>query len=370
MTKTPILLAGTFTAVLASAAAGASLHIARALVTPAGERPERIRILAADDDTVTLHADEDTLSPGIYSLYWGNRAGHARIGRILSHRPAEGTVTRVVEKVYSGRLTPGISGYWSGYAYPAPADAGVPSEETMLPGSCLAWLIPGDSAAWVIHVHGLGGRRAIGLRTAPLFRRLGYTQLLISFRGDGEAPDTVDGRHHLGHSEMDDIEAAIAYAAEQGATSIVLSGWSMGATMALAAAHTSAHRHLIKAAVLTAPVLDWHRTLAFNTSAARFPPFLAAAALWILSSPLHRLAGLNQPLNLTALNFTAVEPPVPVLILHSETDTSTPISASAAYAARYPDKVSLVRFPSGRHTQEWNTDPGLWENSVENWLPR
>lgn len=366
MTKALFLLAGA-AAALASAAAGASLHIARTLVAPAGERPERIRILAADEDTVTLHADEDTLSPGTYSLYWGNREGHARIGRILAHRPAEEAVIREVEKVYQGVLAGGTTGYWSGYVYPTPAEVGLSSSEVTLPGPAPAWLIPGNTS-WVIHIHGLGGRRAIGIRTAPLFHRLGYTQLLISFRGDGDAPATTDGRHHLGHSELDDVEAAIAYAAAQGATSIILSGWSMGAVMALAAAHTSRHRHLITGLILTAPVLDWRRTLSYNTAAARMPAFLADAALWILGGPLHRLAGLHQPLDLKALNFTSSAPPAPVILLHSETDTSTPISASAQYAARHPGMVDLVRFPAGKHTQEWNTDPGLWEKSVEDWL--
>lgn len=369
MTKAALLLAGTAAAVIVSAAAGASLHIARALITPAGERPERIRILAADDATVTLHADEDTLSPGVFSLYWENRAGHARIGRILSRQPAAGTVTRALEKVYSGVLEPGTSGYWSGYTYPTPEEAGLPSSEVWLPGPAPAWLVPGDdSRRWVIHIHGLGGRRATGVRTAPLFHRLGYTQLLISFASDGDAPATTDGKHHLGHTEVDDVHAAIDYAASHGADSIILSGWSMGAAMVLAAAHTSPQKDRIDGLVLTAPVLDWNSTLSFNTAAARLPVFLSGTALRILRGPLYWLAGLNQPLKLNDLDFTSMKPEVPVLVLHSNADTSTPISVSAKYAALHPDNVTLVRFPAGRHTQEWNTDPGLWERSVEHWL--
>jgi alpha-beta hydrolase superfamily lysophospholipase len=279
------------------------------------------------------------------------------------------TVTRQVEAVYSGKLEAGTSGYWSGYVYPGPETAGLPFEDVTLPGPAPAWLVPGaDHGSWVIHIHGLGGRRATGLRTAPFFHRHGLTQLLISFRGDGDAPPTPDGRHHLGASEQADVEAALAFAAARGATSIILSGWSMGATMALAAAHTSAYRGLIAGLVLTAPVLDWHRTLLANTTAARLPAALAIGAARILGGPLHRLVGLNQPLDLRAMEFTQVAPPVPVIILHGGGDASTPIRVSEDFTARFPDLVSLVRFPACRHTQEWNSWPGLWEESVARWL--
>jgi pimeloyl-ACP methyl ester carboxylesterase len=70
------------------------------------------------------------------------------------------------------------------------------------------------------------------------------------------------------------------------------------------------------------------------------------------------------------LDFTEMAPPVPVIILHSVGDASTPIRISDDYAARFPDRVALVRFPACRHTQEWNISPGLWENAVAGWLNR
>ncbi len=363
------ILLGAAAVAAGSLAGWFSLHIAKTLITPVNHRPERIRILDSGDAWVTLRADRDTLAPGVFSLYWGNRTGHARIGRVLSADRKTGTVTRRVETIYGGQLEPGTSGYWSGYVYPDPEAAGLPFKDISFPGPAPAWLIPGqEQNAWVIHIHGLGGRRATGLRTAPLFYQRGHTQLLISFRGDGDAPPLSDSKHHLGLSEQADVEAALAYAAGNGATSIILSGWSMGATMALAAAHTSEHRDLIAGLVLTAPVLDWRRTLAANTAAAGLPTVLAAGASRLLAGRLHRLTGLHQPVNLGAMEFTAVAPPVPVIILHSVGDASTPIRVSEEYAARFPDRVSLVRFPACRHTQEWNGRPELWDDSVASWL--
>ncbi|MEO8282920.1 MAG: alpha/beta fold hydrolase, partial [Pseudarthrobacter sp.] len=363
------ILLGAAAVAAASLVGWGTLRIAKTLVTPVGRHRERIRITESGGGTVTLRANQDTLAPGVFSLFWGQRSGHARIGQVLSKDRKTGTVTRRVEAVYAGQLAPGTSGYWSGYVYPSPAAAGLAFADVTLPGPAPAWLIPGaDPESWVIHIHGLGGRRVTGLRTAPFFHRHGFTQLLISFRGDGDAPPTPDGKHHLGVSELADIEAALAYAAGQGATSIVLSGWSMGATMALAAAHTSEHRHLINGLVLTAPVLDWHQTLLSNTTAIRMPAALAAGASRVLSGPLYRFIGLHQPLNLQALVFTAVAPPVPAIILHGAGDASTPIRISEDFAGRFPDHVSLVRFPACRHTQEWNSWPKLWEGSVARWL--
>jgi alpha-beta hydrolase superfamily lysophospholipase len=353
----------------ASLAGWATVHIAKTLVTPVVRRPERVRIVATGAGAVTFRADRDTAAPGVFSLYWGNRSGHARIGEVLSSDGQDDTVTRRVEAIYSGELTPGTSGYWSGYVYPDPRAAGLPFEDVTLPGPAPAWLVPGaDQKFWVIHIHGLGGRRTTGLRTAPFFHNHGLTQLLISFRGDGDAPPTADGKHHLGVSEQADVEAALAFAAGNGATSIVLSGWSMGATMALAAAHTSEHRNLIAGLVLTAPVLDWRQTLLANLASVRLPSALAQGVSRVLGSRLHRFAGLGQPLDLMSIAFTEVAPPVPVIILHSVGDASTPIRVSEAFAARFPDCVRLIRFPACRHTQEWNSWPGLWEDAVAGWL--
>jgi uncharacterized protein len=369
VTPRGLALAGAAAFAAASLAGWVTVHIAKTLVTPVGRHHERIRIMDSGAATVTLRANQDTLTPGVFSLFWSNRTGHARIGKVLSRDAKARTVVRRVETIYSGRLEPGTSGYWSGYVYPDPEAAGLPFEDVTLPGPAPAWLIPGtDRRSWVIHIHGLGGRRVTGLRTAPFFHRQGLTQLLISFRGDGEAPPTADGKHHLGVSELADLEAALAFAAGRGATSIILAGWSMGATMALAAAHTSGHRNLISGLILTAPVLDWHLTLLSNMAPARLPAALARGASRVLGGPLHRLAGLNQPLDLRAMAFAEVAPPVPVIILHGEGDARTPIRVSEEFAARFPHLVRLIRFPACRHTQEWNSWPELWEDSVAAWL--
>ncbi len=62
---------------------------------------------------------------GVYSLFFDGGNGHARIGRILSYSPAERTVLREVEAVYSGDLETARRGWWGGAAYPDPSAVGL-----------------------------------------------------------------------------------------------------------------------------------------------------------------------------------------------------------------------------------------------------
>ena len=53
---------------------------------------------------VILAATPETTLDGVYGLFFDGGNGHARIGRIVSYSPAERTVLREVEAVYSGDL--------------------------------------------------------------------------------------------------------------------------------------------------------------------------------------------------------------------------------------------------------------------------
>ena len=67
------------------------------------------------------------------------------------------------------------------------------------------------------------------------------------------------------------MEAAIDYALENGAEEIVLFGWSMGGAICLQTADLSRHRHLIRAMVLDAPVINWVNVLVNHAQLNRIP---------------------------------------------------------------------------------------------------
>ena len=249
---------------LAAGSSALALYFARRVITPAKVREEDQEVLAVIRGghrlQVILAATPEAPVEGVYGLFFDGGRGHARIGRIVSYSPAERTVQREVEAVYSGDLSKTRRGYWSGAAYPDPASIGLPSEDVDIEvdgGTAPAWLVraPQESGIWAIMVHGRGASRQECLRAVRTARELGMSSLLITYRNDGLAPSAQDGRYGLGSTEWRDVEAAIGFALEQGAREVVLFGWSMGGAICLQTADLSRYHHLIRAMVLDAPVL-------------------------------------------------------------------------------------------------------------------
>ncbi|HEY8294923.1 MAG TPA: alpha/beta fold hydrolase [Micrococcaceae bacterium] len=367
-------------ALVGTATSGLAAYFARRVVTPSKVREEDLPVLAVVRSgpqlQVVLPATEETTVEGTYSLFFDGGAGHARIGAILSYVPREGTVTREVEEVLSGDIHSAKRGWWSGAVYASPADLALAWEDATveLPvGPAPAWLVRGDpgQATWAIMVHGRGATRNEGLRAVHTTHRLGMTSLLISYRNDGDAPDGADGLYALGVTEWQDVEAAIAFALAAGAKDVVLFGYSMGAAVALQTADRSRYRHLIRALVLDAPVINWVDVLAHQAQLNRIPAAVGRYGQLMLSHPLgRRLTGLAAPVDLKSMDWVtrAVELRTPTLILHSVDDEFVPFGPSAELAQKNPEMVTFEPFSRALHTKEWNVDPARWEEAVTRWL--
>ena len=150
---------------LAAGSSALALYFARRVITPARVREEDQEVLAVIRGDhglqVILAATPDATVEGVYGFFFDGGRGHARIGRIVSYSPAERTVQREVEAVYSGDLSAARRGYWSGAAYPDPARIGLPSDDVEIDvdgGTAPAWLVraPQESGVWAIMVHGRG----------------------------------------------------------------------------------------------------------------------------------------------------------------------------------------------------------------------
>ena len=379
---------------LSSAAAA---YFARQVVVPPKYRSEDLQILGVtrtgeDGDPaavtlVRLPATVDTTVAGTYSLRFDAGRGHARIGAIRSYSPQEGTVTRVVEEVYSGDLLRATRGFWSGTVYPDPGAAGLPFEEVEIPievGPAPCWVVPAEGGAtpegerprvlpgpWAIMVHGRGANRMETVRAVPVARELGLTSLLISYRNDREAPPTHDFRYGQGFTEWKDVQTAISYAKSRGATQIVLFGWSMGGAISLQTADLSFYRDDIAALVLTGPVVDWFELIAHHSRTRRIPSGIGRLATNLISHPAGRmLTGLAAPVDLQALDWLSRSEHLrtPTLVLHSVDDEFVP-AASSRRLAELNRLVEFVPFARARHTKEWNVDPQRWEDAVRRWLP-
>ncbi|MCU1550819.1 MAG: hypothetical protein JWR36_1379 [Glaciihabitans sp.] len=367
---------GALTFLSTLAAAAFSVYVARKVITPSKKRVEDIRILGLTDTTITLASTLDSRLPGTYSFWFARGSGHARIGQILETTPT--FVIRELLAVNFGDLAASERGYLAGWVYLSPKELRVPFNDVMIHapvGDCPAWVIPAAEGTdrWVIGVHGRGVRRQEALRAVEVARRCGYTSLLVSYRNDGDAPASDDGRYGLGDTEWQDVDAAVSYAIDHGATEVVLMGWSMGGATVLQVATRSRHAEVIRGLILESPVIDWVTTLNYQAELLRIPRPVGVVATGLISQAWSgRLTGQTEPIGLNRLDFVtrAEELALPILLLHSADDGFVPPDASRALAAARPDIVTYDEFEIARHTKLWNYDPERWNNDIGSWLSR
>jgi len=353
-----------------------AMRVARNVVTPPRRRKNTVEIIAVDlnKHTVLLGRTPDTIVAGRYSLWFDGDRGHARVGEVLA--VDEHTVLRSLDSVQRGDLERASRGRWAGWWYLTPADLSLAFTVVGIRtpvGVAPAWRIDADHnrGDWMIAVHGRGVTRAEGLRAVEVFRQAGHHCLLISYRNDGDAPASRDGRYALGDEEWRDVESAITYARQAGARRIVLMGWSMGGATVLQCITRSPLARYINGVVLESPVVDWISVLRFQAAAAGLPLAVRDAALAMLSSDrAAKWVGLAEPIDFERLDMVArsAELSIPMLLLHSDDDGFVPSDGSVALAAARPDVIRLERFAVARHTKLWNVDSERWNRAIRVWL--
>ncbi|MBP1325336.1 pimeloyl-ACP methyl ester carboxylesterase [Leucobacter exalbidus] len=375
---------------VAGAAIAGSAAFARAAATPAVRRDTPIEVVrierAAGQSVVWLRGAEADL-PGRYSLIW--ERGHARVGEIITR--AGGLVARTVVTVDEGDLIEGLRCRITGWWYPSAAALADESDdvrdvhEIELPltgGVAPAWVLrpakrarPGRGGRWAIHVHGRGALPAETLRGVAPLARAGITNLVMSYRNDPGAPAGDDGRYGFGVTEAADVDAAIQYALEQGASRVTLVGWSMGATACLVAATRGAHRDMIDGLMLESPAIDWPRLLEHQARLHRAPGGLAKLGIALLERGVVAADTAGDGIDFTAVTPAAFarELQVPTLIHASTGDTFVPAAGAEELAKLCPNLVHLRLVDQGEHVKLWNVDAESWERVTEEFvrvLPR
>ncbi|WP_066518759.1 alpha/beta hydrolase [Curtobacterium ammoniigenes] len=364
-------------AVAGGAAAGVLVAaMSRIVVTPDRRRVERVPLVAVDlaRGTLTLARTADTELPGRYSVWFRAGSGHARVGDVISATPD--TVTREILALQGASLSGVRFVRWGGWFYLHPGELDVPVEDVAIPtpnGAAPAWVVRADdpAAPWAVLVHGRGVTRAETIRAVPVFRAAGYSVLLASWRNDGVAPASRDGRYRLGDTEWEDIDACLTWITEAGGRSVVLMGWSMGGAVVLQTLLRSSARRMIQGVVLESPVVDWATVLRSQAAQLRLPPFVLPGVQWLLRTRLmHRVAGAAEPVDIRSLDMVArsAELDVPILILHSDDDGFVPSTASHALAGARPDLVRLEIAHTARHTKLWNHDADWFDARILAWL--
>lgn len=378
-----VRIAGTAIGLLAAAvgavAAVTTVVMARRVVTPSTTRTEDVRILSVDlpRGEIVLAASAETRMPGRYGLWFERDSGHARLGEIVDE--TDRVVRRRLDAVDFGRLDRAGRGRLSGWYHLGPWELGHEYENVLVEtplGPAPAWFVPAPepSTQWVVQVHGRGAKRQEGLRAVDPARDAGWNTLVVSYRNDGEAPESADRRYGLGGTEWADVVAAVRYAEQHGAERIVLMGWSMGGSIVLQAVlRSAAVRERLVGVILDSPAIDWVDILRFQGTLQKLPPGYGDIVVRLLGGPWSGgLTGLAAPISVEELDpvARADELDVPILLMHSQDDGYVPIDGSRRLAAARPDLIEFEVFEGARHTKLWNHDPARWTRLVRGWLER
>ncbi|MFG6445636.1 alpha/beta hydrolase family protein [Microbacterium sp. P06] len=354
-----------------------AVSMARRVVTPAARSTDtRIVDLDTAAQTVTLARTPDTELPGRYGLFTTGSKAYVKLGPVLSSD--EASVTRkLLTHVGAGeQLAPDAA--FSGWYFDRPEDLHIPFRSELIGssvGPCPAWVFPAEHETdiWVVQVHGRGSTRSEPLRAVPVFRKLGITSILVSYRNDGEAPRSRAGTYALGATEWRDVDAAIGYARRAGARRVIVMGWSMGGAVALQVELSSPHQELLVGMILESPVIDWRVVLDYQARMLHLPKQVTQLAIGALGSDwASPVTGTGQAIPFDRLDGVAraAELKRPILILHSDDDGFVPSDASHALAEARPDLVELDAFAVARHTKLWNYDQDRWTRTITDWLRR
>jgi pimeloyl-ACP methyl ester carboxylesterase len=332
-------------------------------VLNARPRDYPFEVRGVDGDLVTLVRNEDTERDVPVGFIWPT--GHARLGAV--ERRERAVVVRRILEVTHGTLQQGVRGYVSSAVFDGdPLTArGLDFDEVAVLGelgTLPAWLVPGTSSTWVVAVHGRGGSRTEALRALPTIAAAGLTTLVVTYRNDEGAPPSRDRRYHLGASEWHDVASAVSYALANGASDVILYGWSMGGAAVMMTLRRSPLRSSVRAVVLDCPALDWNATLRLNARRRSLPSPLTWAAMRLVEQRIgHRLAELNQVRHVGSLR-------VPALVFLDGDDVVVDPGPTRLFARLRPDLVRLEETRGGGHTRSWNVDPERYEAALAGFL--
>lgn len=356
--------------VIATAAAGWEVS-QTAFHAHYGDRPYNIRLLGFDGVSVELARSEAATIRGAFRLEWPG--GWGRLGDVAGI--TAGTVRRPLGEIHAARPAAGTRGrIGPDYRGDPRSSLGLAFSEVAVPGPLgpmPAWLVAAalkPSAPWVIAIHGYGATRQDELGALPGLHAAGATVLIVSYRNDPGDPASNDHLNHLGASEWQDIDPAVAYALDHGASGVILFGESMGGTIALEEVRHGEHRSAVRALVLDAPALDFDRDARFGASQRGLPTPLA---WWLIKSgelAMHWRAGMSFS-DLDEISH-APQLNLPILLFQGDRDTTVAPSAADTFARARPDLITYVRVNGAEHVASRNVDPATYQDALATFLRR
>ncbi len=339
-------------------------------------------VRAVDKRKITLTAGEPRQNighPGTLGLY--SEGGYGQVGPVINviglditreYTHIEGEKPPICDQMSLEKCPPVDL---EGYAFPSdPSDVDLEFEETNYDsplGPIEAWVVPvPEGGTWAIHIHGWTAERREAIRLLRSFHRAGCTSLVIDYRNDPGMPEDPTGRYRFGLSEWEDIEGAVKYALDNGATNIVLVGYSTGAAHALAFLERSELAERVGGVVLDSPNILLAEAIRYGSQDLRFAGtnikisrLVTEFGMWI--------ADLRWRIDWEATNYVQRAKTIltmPTLVFHGTSDHRVPISVSRQLESQAKEMVTLVETRAAGHVMSWNADPERYERYLGTFL--
>ena len=311
-----------------------------------------------------LPINPDTESYGKQSLFWNTRKGHAVVQR--SDDGSTNDRRFIVLENFGEEITATGGAWLSGWLGDKPEHFGYsPEDSVTLPNGTRAIQVLAETDCWVIHIHGRKAGYAETLRNFRQFSDLGFSQLAISHETDPKPEGLGKTKSQLGAQEWTQVEQAVEHAIINGATRIVLFGWSLGGMLVNQFLDRSKSTSVIAGVIFDSPLLDYRGTLQLQAGRAGLDRSIVTKSMKLITSSLMiRLLGFK---NVDISNLSALDRPlssqIPTLLFHSSNDGY--ISMTGVYRYRELNPLTrLVEIQGARHCRLFNEDQEKYQKSI------
>ncbi len=327
------------------------------------ESPNSLTVVSADQRSISYRVAEGEDPPEDS----GWQSVRTEDGTFVLAGPevrTDGEVSsRTVEQTVGKAPAAGDPARLDSWYYPQdPSSLGIEFTDVMVPGPLgdyPAWYIPGSGKTWIIFTHGRGAEAREGLRQLSVTESVGYPTLMISYRNDEGAPGT-DGLVRFGQEEWPDLEAAVQYALDNGATDVILTGASTGGAISLALLENSALSDRVRALFFDSPALAMGSVVSTRGAEMGYPGIVLGLGKW--------LAQQRFDLDWDAMDYASAIDNItmPTLMLHSKDDGTIPYKAVAPVYDQMAGNpgIEIRVVEDAEHVGIWNS----YRDDYTTWL--
>ena len=224
-----------------------------------------------------------------------------------------------------------------------------------------SWLIPSprQSQGIVILFHGKDSTKSSLLSSAHSFHRLGYTTLLVDFRGSGGSSGNSTT---VGVRESQDVALITNYVKQQYPQQpIILYGISMGSAAILRA--IAKEKIEPEGIILELPFTSLLSAVKKRLNQSNLPAFPLGELMVFWGGIQHNFNGFaHQPIDY------AQKVNCPTLILYGAMDNTINTSEVKNLYDNIPGNKKIIEFPQAGHQLLVSANPQLWQYNVAEFL--